>query len=167
MFRARMRVSPSQAEIDVRIELQHRHLHPFTDKVVIFGDTLTVTSKYLVTEKMLQDDDKRRRFTIPDFLFLNPILPVYIDGAPHMRQGVMKRDEEINELWIEHKIQPLRFSYQGKLSIIRRLDICNVIEEKRRRQLLRTGIKQDTQKLRKKLKNQKENLDAVEKLLEE
>jgi len=133
-FRTRMRQSPSKAEIAVRIELHRRGLKPLTDMVCIFTEPMTITSKDNVTTDMLKNHPK---FTVPDFLFMpvtlsdsRRILPVYLDGAPHKRRGVLKRDEEINEKWLENDVEPLRYAYKGKLSLGGKEEVCNLIEKR-------------------------------------
>ena len=133
-FRTRMRISPSKAEIAVRIELHRRGLKPLTDMVCIFTEPMRIMTKENVTMEMLKNHP---RFTVPDFLFMpvslsdsRRILPVYLDGAPHKRRGVLKRDEEINDLWQSNGVEPLRYAYKGSLSLVGKREVCNLIEKR-------------------------------------
>ena len=135
-----MQVSPSKAEIDVRIEVQKRGLHrkmlPM-ETVVIFDSHngkpyIHIVAHDRLTKIMLQRGGTRLPFTVPDLLFgkgIDPIVPVYLDGQPHEKAGVMNRDQKINQLWAERGIVPLRFPYKAPLSDVRKMEIVDVIEK--------------------------------------
>lgn len=141
-FRERMRVSPSKADLDVRIEVKRRkHWGPTNlcpmGRVVIFAHHkgkpyYRIVPRERVTKKSLTDAyGDRLPFTIPDLLFMTRQrdLPVYLDGPPHERSGVQARDERINKLWAERGVIPLRFSYKPPLSKERKMEIVDVIEK--------------------------------------
>lgn len=109
-FRERMRVSPSNAEIAVRLACQARGLHPVTDYEICL------------------------LWTYPDLTFFDSRtdteLPVYLDGLPvHNKVNVTVRDLQINELLMKLKIPPLRIRYKPPLSKKRCNAIVNIIEE--------------------------------------
>lgn len=141
-FRERMQVSPSKAEIDVRIEIKRRGLDKKTPlwamgTVVIFDHYkgkpyIRIAAHERVTKKSLLDAyGDRFPFTIPDLLFMtkNSDVPVYLDGPPHERTGVQARDERINREWAERGKIPLRFSYSPPLTQKRKKEIVDEIEE--------------------------------------
>lgn len=141
-FRDRMKVSPSNAEISVRVEIAKRQglakkLLMSLGTVVIFDSHkgkpyVRVAAAERVTKTSLQRGDERLPFTRPDFLFCSAhgqLLPVYLDGQPHEKAGVMNRDEKINQLWGQCDIIPLRFRYRAPMSKQQEKEIVDEIEE--------------------------------------
>lgn len=135
-----MKISPSKAEIDVRIEVQRRGLHKKMlplETVVIFDSHngkpyIHIAAHDRLTKIMLQRGSERLPFTVPDLLFgrgVDQIVPVYLDGQPHEKAGVMNRDEKINRLWAERGIVPLRFPYKAPLNHVRKMEIVDNIQE--------------------------------------
>lgn len=138
-FRQQMQVSVSQAELDLRIDIKRSELGQFllpSDLVVIFTKPLTILHPEFVTKAMLQRGSQRLPFTKPDFLFcdswhrpLGQVVPVYLDGPPHEKLGVMDRDDRIDSLWRQYGVEPLRFRYTPPLSEKRKTEIFEAIRE--------------------------------------
>lgn len=134
-FRDRMRVNPSQAEIDVFTELQrrglHKHLVSLGTVVLIMKATeerrVIIANKNQVTKPLVS---LAEMFTIPDFPFLrHHRLLVYLDGPVHERRGVKNRDDRIDKQLTKFGFQSERFSYTPPLSNTRKMEICNRLAE--------------------------------------
>lgn len=128
-YRERMQVGTSNAEWAVLLELQKRGLMDqmeFLGTAIVFiaGEAMIVKPGQLTKNLLLKSEG----FTIPDFPFLYAKLPTYLDGPPHLRPGVMRRDERIDKWLCFTGYTPLRFPYKPKLSQERKLEICNTIE---------------------------------------
>jgi very-short-patch-repair endonuclease len=70
------------------------------------------------------------RFTVPDFLWVEKKLAVYLDGVQvHRKAHVERRDEEITELLERQGWRVLRFSYSPPLSFNRTREIVDAIKD--------------------------------------
>lgn len=140
-WRDRMNVSESNAEIQLKIMLQHRRLLRRTEKgiimpsntVIVFKDDgYDLIDKYQFTLAMAEKHD----FTVPDLIVLRmlkqmieEVVPFYLDGPPHLRNGVRERDERIDAELISRGIKPRRFPYVPKISKRLLNQICDEVEE--------------------------------------
>lgn len=140
-WRDRLRVSESNAEIDLTIMLQSRGLLTPTEKgcvmpsstVIVFKDeTYDLVDKHQFTLAMAQ----KYQFTIPDRIVLRfikgiirEVVPFYLDGPPHQRNGVRERDERINAELISRGVKPRRFSYVPKISKRLLTQIADEVQE--------------------------------------
>lgn len=123
-FRARMRVAVSNAEMQIREELQRRGIHLNYDEVIIFYQKKTkILRKEKVTKDIMQT---ALGYTLPDGRKRK--LVFYFDGPPHLRSSVKERDDRIDSELRERGFKPHRFSYGGRLSERRKKEICDSIE---------------------------------------
>lgn len=131
MWRERLNVKVSNAELQVKIELQNRHLLRHLESegtVILFTEEgIEFVAKEKFTKKMVEESEG---LTIPDFLPKRRygIHPFYLDGPPHKRNGVRERDERIDETLRSYGVDPTRFSYTPPLPKYLRNQICDRIE---------------------------------------
>lgn len=105
-YKERMHSTISNAEIDVFKELSKRDL-----------------TKGMVTQKPIV-----LKATIPDFLWQERKIAVYLDGEPHMKSKQMEKDEEITMLLEKRGFSVLRISYEAPLTHFKLTEIVNQIQ---------------------------------------
>ena len=105
-FRQRMKTSVSNAELDLRIELEQRGVQQ---------------SRLFNYQLVLQS-------CCPDIVFPDDRLCVFIDGHPHRKQSRMDRDSVIDSTLKRRGWRVLRERYKGTLSKKRLGEIADSVE---------------------------------------
>lgn len=134
-YKQRMKVSPSNADMQLRITLQN---HNLTDYLTPLGTVILLTDPPMIVlaEDFTKDMADSGPFTVPDALFVRDvqarqILPVFLDGEKiHSRKGVKNRDDNIDKQLRNVGVEPLRFSYKGALGRRRLSEIVTVIKKR-------------------------------------
>jgi len=106
-WKQRLRVNPSNAEIDILIGLEERGL----------------------TKGMFRDMEICLEKTIPDYFWPSRGLAVYLDGPVHLKERQRLKDERIDERLRKLGLRVLRISYRSPLSKHLREKILDEIEE--------------------------------------
>lgn len=142
-YKERMQVGRSKAEDLIFIELQRRGL---ADKFYPLESVILLDSRskfkghigfIIPKERLMQDMVPKEKgatpkYTIPDLIIKSkPARPIYIDGPPHLKCGVKRRDDEIDAELRELGFDPQRFPYKGDLERhpTRLTEICDEIEQ--------------------------------------
>lgn len=136
-----MQVGESHADLDLRIAVQKRGLLRENDKAIIMPTNTVIVFKdegYDLVDKhqFTLAMAEKHEFTIPDLLLLRrvksmirEVCPFYLDGPPHLQNGVKQRDEHINAELDSRGIKPHRYSYTPPISKRLLRQICDEIEE--------------------------------------
>lgn len=111
-WRDKLRVDPSNAEIQVTAELQHQQIYELERDWVLIIDDLEVVP--MRKEKVTIHDLEGRRFTLPDW-FSKRMKAVYLDGPHHLKGKTTDRDYWIN-IWLKERgCEVLRIPYNGRI----------------------------------------------------
>jgi len=133
--KARMRQSPSAAELKVFTLLQSRvppgTFEPLGSAVCYNSeDGLQVVSRERMTTTLWDKCMQSGFVTVPDFTYRPGKLAFYLDGPPHTHSKVKQRDEKINKHLWSHGWLAVRFAYSGTLSDARAEQIVQETVEK-------------------------------------
>jgi len=112
-WRDKMRVDPSNAEIQVTEELQRQGVTELErDWVLVFTVTgIIPLRKEQITRAMV----RTHKITLPDWLARNKQKPIYLDGYfVHKSLRRSRKDAEINRLLTSWGWPPLRIPYNGR-----------------------------------------------------
>jgi len=110
-FRDRMRVDPSNAEIQVSAELQRQKMYGLERDWVLVLEDDQVTPKR--KEQVLIKDLEGHMFTLPDW-FSKDMKAIYLDGPVHLKPRREAHDAFINMWLTERGCDVLRIPYNGR-----------------------------------------------------
>ena len=110
-WRDKMRVDPSNAEIQVTAMLQQQKIYELERDWVLLIKDLEVVPKR--KEKVTIQDLEGCRFTLPDW-FSKRMKAVYLDGPMHKKGKTAERDYWINTWLRERGCDVLRIPYNGR-----------------------------------------------------
>lgn len=119
--RARMRTSPSRAELAVFLALQRRVgpgvLEPLGTTVCFNPhDGVQIVPRERMTVALWERCMREGFVTVPDFTLGPQRRAFYLDGEPHTHARVKLRDEHIDSCLAQVGWQATRFPYMGRMS---------------------------------------------------
>ena len=111
-FRDRMRVDPSNAEIQVTMELQKQGITELErDWVLLIKDLEVVPMR---KEQVKTEDLEDVRFTLPDWFSKSQLKTVELDGPHHKKGRTAERDEELRNALRKRDYKVKEIPYNGR-----------------------------------------------------